>query len=273
VGEPEEQELDDIDDEDEDDEDEDDDEEEAPEEEESEEEEDEAPFFRTQNTDPTLLAFLDALLVDPQVALVLTDWLTERGDERAETVRELATAHAVIPDGGITWGEAPMGCGASWKIVRHGSSVFASAYSGTPLHRTLRSLGREGAIRVQVPRQRQTPERLAAAFDRCRLELQLGLFGKSRGHMNARRLLLHERNLDRVAKALRRCGKEIVPSLCELRGTDPDRFDQVLTLIWGNEALHALGYGVLDVVDPGWRGRLPALTATNGGPSPTTARR
>src|SRR5262249_47417500 len=133
-------------------------------------------------------------------------------------------------------------------------------------HRLLSRLWHQGEIVVQLPRGRQTPERLKAAFDRGRVELILGLFGTSVRDLTARHAVLHETRMDRVVRALERCGKGTIPWLRELRAARTARFDQILGCIWATPALHSLGYDLLDALEPGWRQRLPTMLGGAGAP-------
>src|SRR5688500_17310312 len=54
--------------------------------------------FPVSITDSRLRGFLKGLLEDPDVALPLSDWLEDRGDPRAEIVRDLGYARCVIPE-------------------------------------------------------------------------------------------------------------------------------------------------------------------------------
>jgi hypothetical protein len=137
--------------------------------------------FTVANTDATLLAFLSALAWDRAASYALADWLAERDDPRAESARELAMAPAVVPVGVPGWHHVrPMIASRSFFVTRRPSGVTARAYPGTMLGTLLGADGYRDNVTVRIPREKQTPERLIAACERCCAILCLGLFGASR---------------------------------------------------------------------------------------------
>jgi hypothetical protein len=256
-----------LDDEDEEDEDEDD----------NEEEDDEEPAsalsfsipaLTVRNDDPGLLGFLTTLSEEPATAFALADWLLERDDPRAETVRDLAEARAVIPEGVPSrYDRRPMIAARYWCAMRGVGAVTAWAYPGTLLGTLMVSRDYRADGTVRVPRDRQTPERLLAACERCRATLLLALFGTSPQLLRARQVLGAESRPDRIVATLTRCGRGAVPLLVDIRSTDPARFEAVMKAIWSRDNLHPIGYAVMDQVEPDWRQKLMTSVATGASPA------
>jgi uncharacterized protein (TIGR02996 family) len=231
-------------------------------------EKDALPTFPVANTNPTLLAFLTAVPDDPGTGHALADWLLEQDDPRAAHVRELAEARCVLPEGSCPLlRAAPMACGTWWCIVLRPWCVSALAYWDTPLYKLVRASRPGGDITVRLARDRPVPERLHAAFERCRTGLLLALFGTTPEHLRARQVVLTEDNLKRVDKVLAKQQTAVIPWLLELRETNPARFEVVLARSWETSELHELGYALLDTLDPSWRQRLPAMMAGGAGSS------
>jgi hypothetical protein len=247
----------------------DEDEEEEDDEEDEDKEPPPVPSFPVANTDATLLSFLAAITTDDRAAAHgLADWLVDQGDPRAAHVRELAEARCVLPEGSCPLlRAAPMACGASWTIVRRTWCVSALTYWDTPLYNLVRASRPSGDVTVRIARDRETPELLGAAFERCRVGLLLALFGTSPEHLRARQVILAENNLRRVDKVLARHEEAAVPWLLELREANRARFDEIFARITETSDLHELGYTLLDTLEPGWRQRLPAMMAGGAGSS------
>jgi hypothetical protein len=248
----------------------DDEDEEDEEEEDDEDEEDTSPVpaLTVRNDDPALLSFLTTLSEEPATAFALADWLLEQNDPRADTVRDLAEARAVVPEGVPSrYDRRPMVAARYWCAMRGVGAVTAWAYPGTLLGTLLVSRDYRADGTVRVPRDRQTPERLLAACERCRATLILGLFGTSPQLLRARQVLGAEARQDRIAATLARCGRGAVSLLVDLRSADPGRFDVVMKAIWSRDNLHPIGYAVMDQVKPGWRQQLMSGVATGASPA------
>jgi hypothetical protein len=241
-----------------------------------EEDDDEPPLptfqVPTTTTDATLLTFLAAISTgDLAAGHALADWLTEQDDPRAALVRELAEARCVIPEGrSPLLRAAPMACGRWWCIVLRPWCVRAISYWNTPLYAMLESVRRGRNIEVRVPRDRQTPERLGAAFERCRIDLILGLFATTTQNLRAVQVVLNDPSMERVVRAIARYTEAVLPWLFMLRRDHPARCEAVLDRIRVSSDLQKISDELLSVLDPGWRQRLPAMMAggTGAGGSP-----
>src|SRR5262245_60870251 len=87
--------------------------------------------FPVANDDPRLIGLLDGVIDDPTAGLALADWLEERGDPRADSVRDLYATGWVIPEVD-RWERArpcPMACGRYWSVAMRSRSVHAHAGS------------------------------------------------------------------------------------------------------------------------------------------------
>jgi hypothetical protein len=202
--------------------------------------------------DRTLRDLLFALLTDPTAAGALADLLEERGDPRAQAVRDLAEVRCVVPEVAPEAGlDYPMGCGRFWSAARQQTGVRARVYPGTPLASLLPP---GGEVEARVPPAGQTPGRLRAAFEQCRQELLFKVFGTTTRQVRARLVVLTHPGMDRVARTLARWRAAAVPWLCEVRAADPGRFQRILSYIWAHPALHEISAGLLDALKPGWSG-------------------
>jgi hypothetical protein len=134
--------------------------------------------------------------------------------------------------------------------------VVGKAYRGPLLGRLVRTHPFRNDVVVRFPHRQQTPERLRAASDRCRITLIMGLFEASHRLLQARRIIQEEVKLKRVEKTLIDCGRAAVPLLGELHARSPERLQVVMALIWSRPKLHAVGYAFMDATDPSWRQRL-----------------
>lgn len=118
---------------------------------------------------------------------VLSDWLRDRGDDRADLVADLATP-GVVPDFVPRAGEeVPLAAGRAWCAVRRVNGVRGWVYPGTRLAAAIRTVtGRDDArgwdespyrFAYRIPANQQSEEKIRSALHCCRGRFLFPLFG------------------------------------------------------------------------------------------------
>jgi hypothetical protein len=120
------------------------------------------------------------LRLDVPAALVLADWLDERGDPRAGDVRELAEARCVVPRyrPSIPTDTAGMACGAWWVAIRTQAGVNLRAYPDSPQGDQLCDVLGQNDWDCDLDNpDAPTDDQVRLAFDTCRLVVIGALLG------------------------------------------------------------------------------------------------
>jgi hypothetical protein len=176
---------------------------------------------------------------DATAISILSDWLRDRDDERADLVGDLA-AQGVIPDFIPPEGdEIPLAAGREWCAVRRANGVRGRVYPGTRLAAAIRATtGRDDvggrdispyrfAYRISADHQDQS--KICSALDCCRGRFLFPLFGSTRTSTIALRSLRGTCGAEKIVRLLVGSVTPAVGArwLLELRGNNPARFQSL----------------------------------------------
>jgi hypothetical protein len=139
---------------------------------------------------------------------ILSDWLRDRDDERADLVADLA-APGAIPDFAPSVGdELPLAAGRDWCSVRRANGVRGRVYPGTRLAAAIRATTCQDDVggwdnspyrfSHRISADLQDQGRIRSALDCCRGRFLLPLFGLNRESVIALRSLRVSRGVERI---------------------------------------------------------------------------
>jgi hypothetical protein len=157
---------------------------------------------------PVLVELLYRAVQDAGIIGILSDWLRDRDDDRADLVADLA-ARGVIPEFTPARDEVvPLVAGGGWGAVRRPNGVRGLVYPGTHLAAAIRAAaGEEGAggwdrspfrFEHRIPPRGLTRERIRSALDCCRGRFLFAAFGTRRPGVIALRTLFRGGGVKRV---------------------------------------------------------------------------
>ena len=205
------------------------------------------------NDDSELLAFLRTAVKEKASPLALADWLQDRDDPRAPLVQELLAPQPVIPADPLMRVHCfSMVSSPQWWAVLQFSRVVVTPYPGTLLFEFLLARGEHQAV-VRLNRDRRTPESIRAAFERCRLRLELALFDTTEADMKATRTDPLAARVGRLVRSLRRSGPRAVERVCDEAAASPELGAALVRALSHNEKDHRLWEAVMNRLNPGWR--------------------
>lgn len=132
---------------------------------------------------------------DAGVIGVISDWLRDHDDERADLATDLAVP-GVLPDVAPAEGdEMPLAAGREWCAVRRINGVRARVYPGTRLAAAIRATTGQDDVggwdvspyrfAYRISADGRTPAKLRSALDCCRGRFLFPLFGLNRESMIA----------------------------------------------------------------------------------------
>ncbi|MBA4192396.1 MAG: hypothetical protein C0467_30885 [Planctomycetaceae bacterium] len=205
------------------------------------------------NDNPDVLAIFRTGVKNNSAPFLLSDYVRDRDDPRADVINELTAPLISLPAAPQPWIERfPLATSSQWFVELQYSRVVATAYPGTEL---ARRLGRYGTrtTAVRVPARTRTAETIRAAAERCRLRLLLRLFDLEEADLKPARGGPLVSRANQLVRSLRRGRLRAVPHVRDAIAGKAELGKAVLEALAVKVRDHELWELLMEAVKPDWR--------------------